>query len=172
MIERNVKSWSESNAPVFFGEAYNPYYVHQCKAWLGKLSQHDLPRRVRHKRLSEVSDEWLPHVWLWQPFTSFTKRRTSYDQLQDKQFVTLKSQIWLLKREIDELRAELAPLETDPFFQWYQENRAVVEELRGRHIAVHPQQGVVAHGETYEVVYDTVQELSMLDEVEFNYIPR
>ena len=107
MIERNVEVRAESNAPVFSWARYE----HQCEAWPGKLSQHALPSLVRHKRLSEASDVWLRHMWLTQSFMSFTKKRTSYDQLQDKQFVALKSQFWLLKRELDELRAALAPLD-------------------------------------------------------------
>lgn len=54
--------------------------------------------------------------------------------------------------------------QVDPFDDWIDKNQKILEQYKGKVVAIHPEMGVMASG-TFEEVYSKVVELDLIDEV-------
>ena len=63
-------------------------------------------------------------------------------------------------------------VERDAVAEWLEAHQGELRKYQGKRIAVHPEQGIVASGETLGDVYAEVKKLGLLGEVCFSAVPR
>jgi len=108
--------------------------------------------------------------------------RSEYDRFQDdyisEQLSSLQGKVEELSevvhdlsQRLEEVEGWVTPLPEDPIGVWYSQNLDLLDELKGHHVAIHPEKGLVASDLSYEEVHERVEAEGILDEVIFDYIP-
>ncbi|WP_143195324.1 DUF5678 domain-containing protein [Archangium sp. Cb G35] len=111
--------------------------------------------------------ESLPSA-VWQLWSAIAQElRTQRQRLETQQ-----KEIDELKRRLQEQPSLQAPATPDAFQRWMMEHRAEVAEHRGRHIAVHPTEGIVASADSYASLEDELERRGVPDtHVVIEFIP-
>ena len=93
-------------------------------------------------------------------------------QSQQQQLEAQQREIDTLKRQLQEHPSAQAPAALDPFQHWMMNHRAEVADHRGKHIAVHPEEGIVASADNYASLVDELDRRSVPDShVVIEFIP-
>lgn len=93
-------------------------------------------------------------------------------QTQRQLLETQQKEIDALKRRLQEPPPPQAPAAPDAFQRWMMEHRAEVAGHRGRHIAVHPTEGIIASAESYANLEDELERQGVPDNhVVIEFIP-
>jgi hypothetical protein len=118
--------------------------------------------------------ESLPDA-VWLLWSGVTRRLAS----QQRQLELLQGRLEAQQKELDTLKqalreqpSEPASAAPDAFQQWMADHRAEVGAHRGRHIAVHAEEGIVASAESYASLVDELERRGVPDhQVVIEFIP-
>jgi hypothetical protein len=93
-------------------------------------------------------------------------------QVQQQRLEAQQREIDALKRRLQTLPSGQAPAEPDAFQRWMMEHRAELAKHRGKHIAVHPEEGIVASAANYASLVDELERQNIPDDhVVIEFIP-
>jgi len=111
--------------------------------------------------------ESLPNT-VWLLWSAIAQELQAQRQLLETQ----QKELDALKRQLQEPPPPQAPATPDAFQRWMTEHRTEVAEHRGRHIAVHPSEGIVASAESYASLEDELERQGVPDtHVVIEFIP-
>lgn len=149
--------------------------------WHGRASERScffITNYYGHRRAPRYSSlvQAIHALWDMERFVGLSRREDEYERLA--RFVAVVDRHAKGGHE----DVEVEPLDPsadlegvapayDPAGRWMADNLAVLRELAGKRIAVHPDRGVVASGDLFEDVYEAVDRLGLLDEVTFETVP-
>lgn len=79
--------------------------------------------------------------------------------------------VYALERRLQQFEGAWArPPDSDAIGDWMEQNPAVLALHKGKHVAIHPERGIVAEGRSYGEVHDRVVALDLANEVAIVYV--